>query len=145
MKKREKENETAEQTDFSGKKLLLAEDNPINSEIAKMILTHEGFEVDVAENGKIAVEMVEKAEPNYYSVILMDIQMPVMNGYDASLAIRALDGERAELPIIAITANSFESDRKAAFEAGMNDHVAKPFNPEELVNVIAKHIKKQKT
>ena len=130
---------------FHGVRLLVTDDNPVNSEIASEILRQEGFTVEVAENGKIAVEMVEKAEPNYYSVILMDIQMPVMNGYDASLAIRALDGERAELPIIAITANSFESDRKAAFEAGMNDHVAKPFNPEELVNVIAKHIKKQKT
>ena len=140
VEKREKENETAEQTDFSGKKLLLAEDNPINSEIAKMILTHEGFEVDVAENGKIAVEMMEAAAEGEYCVVLMDMQMPVMNGLEASRAIRAMAGKKGRTPIIAMTANTFEEDRQKTREAGMNAHLGKPFQPAELLAVIAAQI-----
>ena len=131
-----------ETIDFSGIRILLAEDNPINSEIAVMILTQEGFLVETAENGKIAVEMIEEHDAGYFDVILMDIQMPVMNGYDASKAIRALPDERSQIPIIAITANTFEDDRREAFEAGMNAHVAKPFNPEELMATLAECIKK---
>ena len=126
-----------ERTDFTGTRLLLAEDNPINSEIAVMILSQEGFAVDVAENGKIAVQMLENAEDNYYSAVLMDVQMPVMNGYDATRAIRALDGNRSKLPVIAMTANTFESDRQEAFEAGMNSHISKPIDPDELIATIA--------
>ena len=126
--------------DFSGVKILLAEDNPINSEIALMILKNEGFAVDTAENGKVAVEMLEQADEDCYSAVLMDIQMPVMNGLDASRAIRALEGRRAQIPIIALTANTFESDRQEAFAAGMNAHVAKPFQPEELVDTLAECI-----
>ncbi len=122
--------------DFSAVKLLLAEDNPINQEIATMILTQEGFTVDVAENGKVAADMVAAAEENTYQVILMDVQMPVMNGYDATRAIRALPGSKGKIPVIAITANTFEDDRREAFEAGMNSHVGKPFRPEELVAAI---------
>ena len=140
VEKREKENETAEQTDFSGKKLLLAEDNPINSEIAKMILTHEGFEVDVAENGKIAVEMMEAAAEGEYCVVLMDMQMPVMNGLEASRAIRSMAGKKGRTPIIAMTANTFEEDRQKTREAGMNAHLGKPFQPAELLAVIAAQI-----
>ncbi|WP_405346208.1 amino acid permease [Ruminococcus sp.] len=131
-----------ETIDFSGIRILLAEDNPINSEIAVMILTQEGFLVETAENGKIAVEMIEEHDAGYFDVILMDIQMPVMNGYDASKAIRALPDERSQIPIIAITANTFEDDRREAFEAGMNAHVTKPFNPEELMATLAECIKK---
>lgn len=122
--------------DFSAVKLLLAEDNPINQEIATMILTQEGFTVDVAENGKVAADMVAAAEENTYQVILMDVQMPVMNGYDATRAIRALPGSKGKIPVIAITANTFEDDRREAIEAGMNSHVGKPFRPEELVAAI---------
>lgn len=131
-----------ERTDFTGVRILLAEDNPINSEIATMILSQEGFTVEVAENGKIAANMVRDADENYYSAILMDIQMPVMNGYDATRVIRALGGKRAQIPVIAITANTFEDDRREAFEAGMNAHVAKPFNPDELVATLAELINK---
>ncbi len=127
--------------DFSGVRILLAEDNPINSEIACMILTQEGFIVDVAENGQIAAEMLERTDSGYYSAILMDIQMPVMNGYDATRRIRASAGENARVPIIAVTANTFEDDRQEAFDAGMNAHVAKPFNPDELIATLAECIK----
>ncbi|MBQ6337286.1 MAG: amino acid permease [Ruminococcus sp.] len=130
-----------EKIDFSNCTILLAEDNPINSEIASMILSEEGFTVETAENGQIAAEMVEKAEEGHYSAILMDIQMPVMNGYDATRLIRAMGGWREKLPIIAITANTFETDRKEAMDAGMNAHVAKPFNPTELIKTLAECIK----
>ena len=126
--------------DFSGVRILLAEDNPINSEIATMILSHEGFTVDIAENGKRAVEIMEQADEDTYSAVLMDMQMPVMNGLDAARAIRALEGKRAQVPIIALTANTFESDRREAFEAGMNAHVAKPFQPDKLIATLAECI-----
>ncbi len=126
--------------DFSGVRVLLAEDNPINSEIATMILSHEGFTVDIAENGKRAVEIMEQADEDTYSAVLMDMQMPVMNGLDAARAIRALEGKRAQVPIIALTANTFESDRREAFEAGMNAHVAKPFQPDKLIATLAECI-----
>ena len=106
-----------------------------------MILTQEGFIVDVAENGQIAAEMLERTDAGYYSAILMDIQMPVMNGYDATRRIRASAGENARVPIIAVTANTFEDDRQEAFDAGMNAHVAKPFNPDELIAMLAECIK----
>ncbi|WP_316631882.1 amino acid permease [uncultured Ruminococcus sp.] len=132
-----------EKIDFSGVRLLLADDNPINIEIASMILTQEGFTVDVAENGQIAADMVGQSDEGYYSAILMDIQMPVMNGYDATRRIRAMSGKNARIPIIAITANTFETDRQEAFEAGMNAHVAKPFNPDELLKTLAACIKEK--
>ena len=125
---------------FHSKRLLVTDDNPINVEIASEILRQEGFIVETADNGKTAVEMVENAEPDYYSAVLMDIQMPVMDGYEAAKAIRALDGERSRIPIIAITANTFDSDKKDALEAGMNDHVAKPFRPNDLIKVIGKYL-----
>lgn len=128
-------------SDAGGQKLLLVEDNPINSEIACEILKRNGFETDTAENGKVAVEMVAAADPDTYSVILMDIQMPVMDGYEAARAIRALDGSRSQIPIIAVSANTFESDRKASAEAGMNDHVSKPFEPKFLIATINKYIR----
>ena len=119
-------------------KLLLTEDNPINCEIAKMVLTQEGFSVDTAENGREAVDIITSAPEDTYSVILMDIQMPVMNGYEAAMRIRAMKGAKSKIPTIALTANRFEDDRKAASEAGMNSQVSKPFQPEQLISAIEK-------
>lgn len=134
-----------EQVDFSGARILLAEDNPINSEIASMILSQEGFSVDVAVNGKIAVDMLSASDESYYSAILMDVQMPVMNGYEAARAIRAMDGANSQIPIIAVTANTFVNDRREAFDAGMNAHIAKPFNPTELIATLSEQIKNSQT
>lgn len=117
---------------------MVAEDNPINSEI----LSHIGLKADLAENGKVAVEKMTAADKDTYALVLMDIQMPVMNGYEAARAIRALeDPDKASIPIIAITANSFDTDRSKAFEAGMNDHISKPFDPADLVATLSKYIR----
>ena len=110
-------------------RLLLAEDNSINREIATMILTDMGFEIETAEDGDIAVKMLVSKEPGYYNCILMDIQMPVMDGYEATSTIRALPDKRlSNIPIIAMTANAFKEDVEAAKEAGMQGHVAKPID-----------------
>ena len=132
------EEETEEQSiDFSDKRVLLVEDNAINMEIANMILSQAGFTVETAEDGKIAVEMVEKAEAQYYDLILMDIQMPVMDGYEATRNIRALsDKDKASIPIVAMTANAFKEDKEAAFEAGMQEHIAKPIDVEVMLKTI---------
>ncbi len=120
-----------------GTQVLLVEDNELNREIAQELLMESGIVVDTAEDGTEAVKKVEESEPGFYSLILMDIQMPVMNGYEATKAIRALpDPALANIPIVAMTANAFEEDRKAALEAGMNDHVPKPINVERLMGVI---------
>ena len=119
---------------FKGKRILLTEDNEINQEISVEILSEMGFEVEVAENGKVSVEMLTKHEPKYYDLILMDIQMPVMNGYEATKKIRALENkELAKIPIIAMTANAYEEDRRNALEAGMNAHIAKPIEVPVLI------------
>ena len=131
-------------SEFNGKRVLLAEDNAINREIASEILTRGGFEVECAENGKEAVEMIGDSESGRYSAILMDIQMPVMNGYEAAKAIRSMDGEKSDIPIIALTANTFENDKADALEAGMNAHIAKPIEPAELFAAIAEVIKSPK-
>lgn len=127
---------TADTVDHTGVRILIVEDNPINSEIAREILTRADFEVETAENGKVAVEMLSDAEPGYYRVVLMDIMMPVMNGYEATKAIRELDAQRAKVPIIAVSANTFESDIREAKEAGMDGHVSKPFEPDKLISTI---------
>ena len=126
---------------FKGKRILVVEDNPINAEIAGEILRQEGFEPDFAGNGGEAVEILLSKEPHYYSVVLMDLQMPVMDGITATCRIRAFEDERAQVPIIALTANSFDDDRKKALEAGMDDFVSKPFDPVALVATIAKYIR----
>jgi CheY-like chemotaxis protein len=118
------------------------EDNAINREIAMMILNELGFRVETAENGKIAVEKVEASEPGYFDGVLMDIQMPVMNGYDATKAIRSLaDKKLAAIPIVAMTANAFAEDVQAAKDAGMNGHIAKPINIPQMVETLKKVLK----
>ena len=110
----------------------------INMEIAKMILSKSGFTVETAENGKIAVDMVASSEPGYYDVILMDIQMPVMDGYEATREIRALSSpDLANIPILAMTANAFKEDELAALEAGMQAHIAKPVDVKLLMKTLA--------
>jgi CheY-like chemotaxis protein len=114
---------------FDGKRALLVEDNMINMEIAQMLLEQSGFLIETAENGEIALEMTSASEPGYYDVILMDIQMPVMDGYTAAQAIRDLpDPGLAGIPIIAMTANAFQEDIKKAEDVGMNGHIAKPLD-----------------
>ena len=127
----EKETTSDEENEisFEGKRALLVEDNMINMEIAQMLLDHEGFLIETAENGKTAVEMAAASKPGYYDVILMDIQMPVMDGYTATQAIRSLpDPALAGIPIIAMTANAFQEDVRKAEEVGMNGHIAKPLD-----------------
>ena len=120
---------SAEKVDFNGKRLLLAEDNVINMEIARMILEQMGFIVETAENGQIAVDLVSASQPGHYDAVLMDIQMPVMDGYAATRAIRALDNKKLSgIPILAMTANAFQEDVNAAMEAGMQAHIAKPID-----------------
>lgn len=130
-------------SDFSieGKHILLAEDNDFNAEIAIEILKNEGAEVDRAEDGKECIEMLDKSMDGYYDFILMDIQMPNLNGFEATKHIRKLDNElKATIPIFAMTANAFEEDRKAAFECGMNEHIAKPINVETMLKTISEVI-----
>ena len=118
-----------EEISFEGKRALLVEDNMINMEIAQMLLEQSGFLIETAENGKIALEMTAASEPGYYDVILMDIQMPVMDGYMATQAIRELpDPVHASIPIIAMTANAFQEDIKKTEAVGMNGHIAKPLD-----------------
>ena len=127
---------------LKGKKILLAEDNELNREIAVELLKEEGFILDTAEDGTIAVEKMRTAKPGQYDLILMDIQMPTMDGYEATRQIRKLKNpETANIPIVAITANAFEEDRQKALEAGMNEHVAKPIDLARLLEVVKKVLK----
>ena len=129
--------------DLKGKKLLLVEDNELNREIALEILKEAGFVVDTAEDGAVAVQKMEQAAPGQYDLILMDIQMPNLDGYEAARQIRALpDAEKASIPIFAMTANAFEEDRQNALEAGMNGHIAKPLDVPHLLRVLADALKK---
>jgi len=118
-------------------RILLAEDNELNQEIATAILEEAGFSVEVAENGQVAVEMLRASEPGYYRLVLMDVQMPVMNGYEATRAIRGLEDRKlAGIPILAMTANAFEEDRQEALQSGMNGHVPKPINITTLMETL---------
>ena len=134
--------ENTEETDtpdlrFDGKKILLVEDNELNQEIARAILEDTGFIIDTADDGTVAVEMMKKMPADTYDLILMDIQMPIMNGYQATEAIRALDdGIKAKIPIVAMTANAFDEDRQQAIDAGMNGHIAKPIDIEKLMETL---------
>jgi CheY-like chemotaxis protein len=120
---------------FDGGKILLAEDNELNREIASEILGEVGFVVETADNGAAAVDRLKEMGAGYYDVVLMDIQMPVMDGYSATRAIRALDDSGlSSIPIIAMTANAFEEDKKKAFECGMNEFITKPVIVDELLD-----------
>ena len=133
--------EQPENVSLAGRRLLLAEDNGLNAEIAMTILQDADAEVELAADGKIAIDKLKDAPIGYYDAILMDIQMPNMNGYEATKAIRKLTDERAKIPIIAMTANAFEEDRQAALAAGMDDYVAKPVEISELFRTIMKNLK----
>lgn len=122
---------------LEGLRILLVEDNEINCEIAKELLCAEGFVVETASDGDVAVKMVNDAEAGHYDLILMDIQMPHMNGYDATRAIRALGGTNANIPIIALSANTYAEDKKRAIESGMDAHAPKPLNMSYLLSLIA--------
>ena len=132
--------EQPENVSLAGRRFLLAEDNGLNAEIAMTILQDAEAEVELAADGKIAVDMLKDAPVGYYDTVLMDIQMPNMNGYQATGAIRKLPDERAKIPIIAMTANAFEEDRQAALAAGMDDYVAKPVEISELFRIIMKNL-----
>lgn len=128
------------QMDFSGKRLLVAEDNELNWEIANELLSRAGFVLDWAENGALCVEKYTAAQPGYYNAILMDLRMPEMNGYEATRSIRAMEREDAkQIPIIAMTADAFSDDVKACLDCGMNGHVAKPLNIPELLRLLQKY------
>ena len=132
----------AKEIDFSKVKLLLVEDNEVNREIASMILSEFGFGLDTAENGKIAYEKVAASKPGDYDCVLMDVQMPVMNGYEATKKIRALkDKKLAQIPIIAMTANAFTEDIQAAKDAGMNSHIAKPLDIQKMIETLTEVLK----
>jgi signal transduction histidine kinase/ActR/RegA family two-component response regulator len=139
------ENDEAEETDaapsLNGRRILLAEDNDFNTEIAVELLTDAGFIVETAANGKLACEKLAASAPGYFDLILMDVQMPVMNGYEATRSIRSMTNEtQSGIPIIAVTANALEDDRRRALEAGMNDLIAKPIDITKLFDIIRQNI-----
>ncbi len=139
----EKQEEVPEWTlaDFGGKRILLVEDNELNREIAQVILEESGFVVDTAPDGTDAVAIMEKAEENYYDAILMDVQMPTMDGYEATRTIRRLPRKDVQnLPIIAMTANALEEDKEAALKNGMNAHIAKPLDMNIFISVLKKFL-----
>lgn len=134
----EETNEVTHQTDFANKRILLAEDNKINQEIATIVLSQLGFIVETAEDGKDAVDKVAASTPGYYDVVIMDIQMPVMDGFTATRHIRELENkELANIPIIAMTANAFKEDEQAALDAGMQAHIAKPIDINDITRKLS--------
>ena len=139
LEKKAEESWTA--SDFGGKHVLVVEDNELNREIAETILEETGFVVETAPDGTDAVEMIRKAPEHYYDVILMDVQMPIMDGYEATRTIRALPREDVKkLPIIAMTANAMEEDREKALKSGMDDHIAKPLDIGLFLRILSKHL-----
>ncbi|WP_347559709.1 response regulator [Clostridium sp. AM58-1XD] len=124
---------------LAGKRVLIVEDNELNREIATELLHMQDMIVETAENGRLAVDLFDSSVPGYYSAVLMDIQMPVMNGYDATKAIRRLNRPDAKtIPILALTANAFTADVGMSRSCGMNDHIAKPIDTEKLIQVLQK-------
>lgn len=137
-----KEKSEAEQLQIVGKQALLVEDNELNQEIAQFMLEDFGLQVTIANNGREAVELFEQAKPGTYQIIFMDVMMPVMNGYEAAKAIRALDRpDAAQIPIITMTANAFAEDVQAALDAGMNEHIAKPLEADVIARVLEQWLK----
>ena len=140
-----KEDLSSKHLDVKGKRVLLVEDNDLNREISCDMLESKGFIVEEAQDGVVAVEKVKQSSPGYYDLVLMDIQMPRLNGYEATKQIRALKGKDfSKIPIIAVTANAFEEDKQEALKAGMNGHVAKPIKIEELIKVISSIVEETK-
>ncbi len=136
-----KDDSSIDVSEFVGCRILLVEDNQFNREIATTLLRDQGFEVDCAENGQIAVEKVKNASESYYSLILMDVMMPVMNGLEATKQIRKLDNPiKSSIPIIAMTANAFDEDRKNSLQAGMDDYISKPFNVKDLFKILKQQL-----
>lgn len=124
--------------DWKGKRLLVAEDNKLNMEIAVTLLEMEGFQLETVQNGKAALELYLKKEPYYFDAILMDIQMPIMNGLEATKAIRLSQKKDARtIPIIAMTANAFDEDARESIQYGMNGHLSKPFTMDRLLEVLS--------
>ena len=118
-------------------RILLAEDNELNQEIAAEILGDAGFDTEIADNGQIAVDMLKASSPGYYQLVLMDVQMPVMDGYEAVREIRRLENKKlADIPVLAMTANAFEEDKQEALRCGMNGHIAKPIDIENLFEML---------
>lgn len=128
---------------LSGIKVLLAEDNDLNWEIAEELLSELGMKLERAENGQICMDMFQKSEVGYYDAVLMDIRMPVMTGYEAAWGIRKLDREDSDIPIIAMTADAFSEDIKRCLDCGMNAHVAKPIDVQEVARLLEKFIYKK--
>ena len=138
----ENNSDVENEIDFTQMKLLLVEDNEVNREIATLILTEYGFSLETAENGQIAVDKIKSSQPGEFDAILMDIQMPVLNGYDATKKIRAIpDPQLANIPIIAMTANAFVEDIQAAKDAGMNSHIAKPIDIAQMISTLTEVLK----
>ena len=136
-----KEESSWTEADFSGKRILLVEDNELNREIAEAILKETGFSVEAAPDGTDAVAMVRQAGEYYYDAILMDVQMPIMDGYEATRTIRAMPRKDVKtMPIIAMTANAMEEDRENALKCGMNAHIAKPLDIELFLSVLGKYL-----
>lgn len=125
---------------LEGKRLLLAEDNDLNAEIAEAILEECGLTIERAENGKACLDKLQSHPAGYYDAVLMDIQMPKMDGYQATRAIRALGDAHANICVIAMTANAFDEDKKRAMEAGMDDYITKPIRAEKLMETLRKHL-----
>lgn len=130
-----------EEADYSDKRVLIVEDNDLNREIAVEIVGMTGVRIDTAENGKEAVDKIEKFPEDWYNLVFMDIQMPVMNGYETTAAIRTLSGKRGSIPIVAMTANAFAEDVQMAKNTGMNEHIAKPLDFNRLNMILREYLK----
>ena len=135
--------ELEENFDLNGKRVLLAEDNDLNWEIAEELLSELGLNLERAENGQICIEMFQKSPIGYYDAVLMDLRMPVMTGYEAAWGIRKQERSDANLPIIAMTADAFSEDIKRCLDCGMNAHIAKPIDVREVSRLLEKYIRER--